>query len=360
MTKVLDVNNLRKEFQDVVAVNDIDFTIHDDEFFSLLGPSGCGKSTTLRCVAGLETPEGGSIELNGEKVFEANKNLSPDQRDLTMVFQNYAVWPHMTVFDNVSYPLKIDDTTSSDEIEDEVRRILEILEIQELEERKPHQLSGGQQQRVALGRALIMNPSLLLLDEPLSNLDAKLREHMRLEIKRIQNELEVPILYVTHDQVEAMSLSDRIAVMSDGELQQIAPPDELYSNPSNQFVFDFIGKANYLSGTVINKNEQTIKMKIFNDVIKLDIPEEKSHDLDKNQELRLGFRPEDAEIVPHKKGNGEGITGKIKHSLFLGNIVDHRVVVGEEEIEVQTGKNKIFQAGDKIEIEINQYYLWEE
>jgi len=193
------VSDLLKRFGDFTAVDQICFSIRHNEFFSLLGPSGCGKSTTLRCIAGLEDPDGGLIEIGGRRVFDADTNIPPNKRLLGMVFQNYAIWPHMTVYENISYPLRIAKKDSS-EIQKTVTRVMETLGIGTLGHRKPHELSGGQQQRVALGRSLAMEPNLLLLDEPLSNLDAKLREEMRVELKTIQERTGTPILYVTHDQ----------------------------------------------------------------------------------------------------------------------------------------------------------------
>ncbi|MBM4315730.1 MAG: ABC transporter ATP-binding protein, partial [Deltaproteobacteria bacterium] len=244
MDKVV-VTDLVKRFGEFKAVDRIGFSIRHNEFFSLLGPSGCGKSTTLRCIAGLEDPDGGSIEIGGRKVFDAGTNVPPNKRLLGMVFQNYAIWPHMTVDENISYPLRIAKKDQG-EIRKTVARVMETLGIGALGRRKPHELSGGQQQRVALGRSLAMEPSVLLLDEPLSNLDAKLREEMRVELKTIQERTGTPILYVTHDQLEAMALSDRIAIMKDGKILQCAAPLTIYNQPVNRFVFDFIGQSSYL------------------------------------------------------------------------------------------------------------------
>ena len=236
------IEHVFKRFGDVTAVSDFDLTVKDGEFVSLLGPSGCGKTTSLRMIAGFERATEGEIYIGDHCVSSHIKNtfVPPEKRDIGMVFQSYAVWPHMTVTENVAYPLKIQKVPK----EERAARVAEMLKLVHLDEygsRYPHQLSGGQQQRVALARALVMRPGLLLLDEPLSNLDAKLRESMRFEISSIQKELGITVIYVTHDQSEAMTMSDRVVVMSRGVIQQIGTPYEIYRNPANKMVADFIG-----------------------------------------------------------------------------------------------------------------------
>jgi iron(III) transport system ATP-binding protein len=235
----------------VVAVNDVSLVIGKNEFICLLGPSGCGKTTTLRCLAGLERPDSGLIKIGGRVVYDSSlrQYVSTERRGLGMVFQSYAIWPHMSVFDNVAYPLRQRarrGTLSREELKQRVRSILETVDCADLEARRPGELSGGQQQRVALARALVYEPQVLLFDEPLSNLDAKLRDRMRFELRMIQERANFTALYVTHDQSEALSLSDRIAVMAHGKIRQIGSPEDIYQRPVDAFVADFIGAANII------------------------------------------------------------------------------------------------------------------
>ena len=245
------INHVFKRFGGVTAVNDFDLTVKDGEFVSILGPSGCGKTTTLRMIAGFERATEGEIYIGNHCVSSSNQGtfVPPEKRDIGMVFQSYAVWPHMTVAENVGYPLKIQKVDKK-EREERVQRMLELVHLGEYSKRYPHQLSGGQQQRVALARALVAQPGLMLLDEPLSNLDAKLRESMRFEILAIQKELGITVVYVTHDQGEAMAMSDRVVVMSKGVVQQIGAPHEIYTQPANKMVADFIGLVNFIDGDV--------------------------------------------------------------------------------------------------------------
>jgi len=245
----LRIQNLYKTFDRVVAVNRINLEIKEGEFFTLLGSSGCGKTTTLRMVGGLEKPDGGAIYLADRCLVSDAQKLfvKPEKRDMGMVFQSYALWPHMTVYENVSYPLKLRGMKGA-EARNKVANVLALVGLSGLEERPAPALSGGQQQRVALARALVKEPDLLLLDEPLSNLDTKLRERMRAELKRLQRELGITTLYVTHDQMEGILLSDRIAVMNGGRILQLGKPDDVYERPDSQFVADFMGSTNLLRG----------------------------------------------------------------------------------------------------------------
>ena len=247
----IQARNIFKTFGSLAAVDHISFDAEAGEFLTLLGPSGCGKSTTLRLIAGLEELDGGEISAGGKVLASAEKKIftAPEKRGMGMVFQSYAVWPHMTVFENVSYPLKLRKFSRKD-IKEKVTRTLELVGLQGLEDRPGTLLSGGQQQRVALARALVFEPGILLLDEPLSNLDAKLRQQMRIEFKALQQRIGVTTIYVTHDQEEAMVLSDRIAVMNAGRIEQLASPSQVYGNPQTRFVADFIGKVNYLQGKI--------------------------------------------------------------------------------------------------------------
>lgn len=253
----LEVRNLVKDYFDekghrVRVVDDVSFSVAPAEFFTLLGPSGCGKTTTLRSIAGLERPDGGAIVYSGRTVYASQDGvfIPASQRRLGMVFQSYAIWPHMSVFKNTAFPLEVEKKINKSQIARRVSRILDVVGLGGMEGRNATQLSGGQQQRLALARALVNEPQLLLLDEPLSNLDAKLRERMRFELKRLQRELGITMVYVTHDQNEAMAMSDRIAVMQDGCIVQVDAPRVVYGRPANQFVADFVGTMNFIDGEV--------------------------------------------------------------------------------------------------------------
>jgi iron(III) transport system ATP-binding protein len=243
----VSIRGLTKKFTDAAAVDRLDLEIGDGEFVSLLGPSGCGKTTTLRLIAGFLQPDAGEIRVGGEIVSAPNQVVPPERRNMSMIFQSYAVWPHMTVAQNVAYGLKF-KKLSRQEIDAKVTRLLDLVRMAELKDRYPAELSGGQQQRVALARALVVEPQTLLMDEPLSNLDANLREEMRFEIRRLHEEIKITTIYVTHDQAEAMATSDRIAVLDRGRLVQVGGPQELFDRPRTKFVAEFVGKANILTG----------------------------------------------------------------------------------------------------------------
>ncbi len=283
----------------VIAVNDANLEIHDQEFIVLVGPSGCGKSTTLRMVAGLEEISKGSIYIDGKKI----NDVPPKNRDIAMVFQNYALYPHMSVYKNMAFGLKLRRYPKA-EIDERVREAAEILSIQHLLERKPKELSGGQRQRVAVGRAIVRKPKAFLFDEPLSNLDAKMRVQMRTEISKLHNKLSSTMIYVTHDQVEAMTMGDRIVVMKDGFIQQVAQPLDLYDNPANQFVAGFIGSPpmNFFKGTVEQKNGGLY----FNEgAFSVRVDEKQSAKLVSRvgQAVTFGIRPEDITDAGEKSGS---------------------------------------------------------
>src|SRR5262249_16373115 len=243
----IEVRDLVVRYGGVVAVRGVTFTVGAGEHLTLLGPSGCGKTTTLRAIAGLEKPASGEIRIGGAPVFSASVNLPAERRGLSMVFQSYAIWPHMSVFDNVAYGLRVRKRPEA-EVTARVREALELVQLGELGARSASKLSGGQQQRVALARAFVFSPSVLLFDEPLSNLDAKLRAEMRVELKELQRRLDVTSVYVTHDLEEALAISDRIVVMRDGVIEQVGTPGEIYDRPRNTFVADFVGSANLIRG----------------------------------------------------------------------------------------------------------------
>ena len=252
MTAAVELKGITKKFGDVTAVDNVDLTIEDGEFFSLLGPSGCGKTTTLRMIAGLEFPTEGSLSIFGEEVG----TLAPNKRSVNTVFQNYALFPHLTVLDNVGFGLKMQGVAKK-ETKERAMEMIELVQLAGLETRKPSQMSGGQQQRVALARALVNQPKVLLLDEPLGALDLKLRQEMQLELKKLQRDVGISFVFVTHDQEEALTMSDRIAVMHEGKLLQVASPEEIYESPANRFVADFIGRTNLLDGTT-SDNETVV------------------------------------------------------------------------------------------------------
>ena len=314
------IEHVFKRFGGVTAVNDFNLTVKDGEFVSILGPSGCGKTTTLRMIAGFERATEGEIYIGDSCVSSSEKGTfaPPEKRDIGMVFQSYAVWPHMTVAENVGYPLKIQKVDKETRAK-RVQEMLELVHLGEYGERYPHQLSGGQQQRVALARALVAQPGLLLLDEPLSNLDAKLRESMRFEILSIQKKLNITVVYVTHDQGEAMAMSDRVVVMSKGVVQQIGHPHEIYTNPANKMVADFIGLVNFIPGEA--KGDRVF---IKGTNVSFANP------TDITGEATIAVRPENISISEH----GGQLEGTMVARFYLGDAVDYRVQCGENMIRV--------------------------
>jgi spermidine/putrescine ABC transporter ATP-binding subunit len=326
--------NLVKRYGKTVAVNRINLEIEDGEIMTLLGPSGCGKTTTLRCIAGFLIPEEGEIYLGDQQMA----NLVPEKRGIGFVFQNYALWPHMTVFDNLAFGLRLRRIAKS-EIKKRVDEVLELVRLSGFAERYPRQLSGGQQQRIALARALVIQPRVLLLDEPLSNLDAQLREEMRFEIRELQKSLGITAVYVTHDQAEALVLSDRIAVMHDGVITQIGTPEQIYNQPNNRFVAGFIGLSSFVEGTVTQlESETTYATVTTNDDLDIRVP---GNDLSLNQKVTLAIRPEhitlrhDASVaVPE---NANLLKGEVVRAAYLGDVIDYRIQVGSWVLRLHTG-----------------------
>ncbi|MCB0047153.1 MAG: ABC transporter ATP-binding protein [Caldilineaceae bacterium] len=312
---------------EVLAVNDVNLNIERGEFLTLLGPSGCGKTTTLRLIAGFEFPTDGKIILDDQTINE----LPPNRRDMAMVFQSYALFPHLSVYDNIAYGLKI-KKLSRQEIRRQVDDVMSLAELEGLGNRAPNQLSGGQQQRVALARALVMQPKVLLFDEPLSNLDAKLRVQMRSEIRRIQQESGITSVYVTHDQDEAMALSDRIVVMHQGRIQQAGSAINIYRRPVNRFVADFIGRANFLPVTVNGRTGQDWDVAFYDTPIS--IPAAADENLSPGEEGVLMVRPESIHLTP-PGGNALGdFVGKVIRRTYLGEQVEYVVLIHGEEIIV--------------------------
>ncbi len=315
------VKELVKRFGKVVAVDRVSFEARDGEFLVLLGPSGCGKTTTLRLIAGLETPDEGEIYIGDRLV----NDLPPKDRDVAMVFQNYALYPHMKVYDNIAFPLRV-RKLPKEEIDRRVREVAKLLRIEDLLDRYPRQLSGGQQQRVALGRALVRQPQVFLMDEPLSNLDAKLRVYMRAELKRLQRELGITTIYVTHDQAEAMTMADRIAVMNEGKIMQIAEPAELYYRPANTFVAGFIGAPamNFIDASVKQRDGSVV---LDTGVFTIELPEHVGKILLESgapSEVIFGIRPEHIEISRQKLPGGYEVEVFVTEPLGAETIIDFK------------------------------------
>ncbi len=328
-----------KTGKDFYAVKDTSLVIEPGSFVTLLGPSGCGKTTTLRMIAGFESPDEGEIYLGEEPINE----LTPNKRDTAMVFQSYALLPHYNVFDNVAYGLKL-RKVPKDEIKTRVMKILDLVELTGMEARMTNQLSGGQQQRVALARALVIEPSVLLFDEPLSNLDAKLRVTMRTEIRRIQQEVGITAIYVTHDQSEAMALSDNIIIMSKGVVAQMGTPQEIYYHPVNEFVADFIGEANFLKGIMTGRSGKTVTLSIHGNSLQV----EGRDGMENGKEYTVVLRPEAATLAD--KG---GLPCKVVLSCFMGSYQNYHVMVGDTlvKLEEHNPKNKhIYQVGESCSL----------
>ncbi|MBE2232682.1 MAG: ABC transporter ATP-binding protein [Anaerolinea sp.] len=327
---------------EVTAVHDVSVSIEKGEFVTLLGPSGCGKTTTLRLIAGFEFPSRGRIVLDGLEINE----LPPNRRDMAMVFQSYAIFPHLNVYENIAYGLKI-RKLPADQIKRQVARVLELTELGGLEKRAPNQLSGGQQQRVALARALVMEPKVLLMDEPLSNLDAKLREQMRTEIREIQQRLGITSVYVTHDQVEAMSLSDRIVVMNLGKVEQIDAPQDVYRKPKTAFVANFIGRTNFVPATVAALEDDGLRVEALAGALAVPQPETPRR---AGESATLVVRP-DAIRLTQQAGQFAGV---VKRSTYLGSQVEYEVeVAGQVLIVVESDPRHVIVFPPNTQVGVN-------
>ncbi len=319
----------------VTALKSVSVVVNEGELFCLLGPSGCGKTTLLRCTAGLEQISAGHIYY-GKTDFST---IPPYKRNLGMVFQNYALYPHLTIFENIAYALRIRKIPEK-EIKEKVKDVLKLVGMEDLIYRNPGELSGGQQQRVALARALVYQPKLLLLDEPLANLDAKLKVQMRGEIRRIQKAFKVTAIYVTHDQQEAMAISDRLAIMEKGQVRQVGTPDEIYSNPANQFVAGFIGTMNFFDGTVTDTINNSVSIRIGKTTKKFTLSTKLKHD----DRIAIAVRPENLTLETKEKGNNSEhcFMGKVIIIQFLGKYVRYQVLITNENTEkmVQIDESK--------------------
>jgi ABC-type Fe3+/spermidine/putrescine transport system ATPase subunit len=348
------IQNLTKRFGDVLAVDRLNLEIREGEFFTLLGSSGCGKTTTLRMVGGLEKPDAGAIYLGDRCLVSAAEGMfvKPERRDMGMVFQSYALWPHMTVFENVAYPLKLRRVKAA-VIRDKTRAALELVGLGGLEERPATALSGGQQQRVALARALVFSPRVLLLDEPLSNLDARLREEMRRELKALQRRVSVTVLFVTHDQMEALSMSDRVGIMNRGRLEQVGAPEEVYYQPATPFARDFLGKVFALAGKIVSSGDAGCAVKL-KDLAAPPISVRSSRAAPESgwtagQDVMVAIRPEQIGLaISASDGNPNVLPVVVQASQFLGDRYEYTVAVGSESRVLTAPASQPLKPGQKI------------
>lgn len=349
---IIEIQNITKRFGRMTAVDNVSFSLEKGKLVTFVGPSGCGKTTLLRMISGLTEPTEGKIILDGEDITRLRANA----RDTAMVFQNYALFPHMTVAQNVGFGLQV-MKKPKEEIKREVTRILELVQLDGLGHRKPQQLSGGQQQRVALARALSLHPKILLLDEPLSNLDANLRVMMREEIRKLQKKLNLSIIFVTHDQEEAMSISDILVVMDKGVVKQVGSPIEIYQRPVDEFVANFVGHINFLSGEAVDISGGRMTFRTEHGSLAFELPE---FDVSEGDRLKVVVRPESIGIVrPGDSMNSAEniIEGRIESSMYIGSIMRYTVSAGNQIVYVDESDpqyGRIFQDGEKIHLKLRK------
>jgi iron(III) transport system ATP-binding protein len=345
----IHIERVTKRFGAMVAVRALSLEVHEREFVTLLGPSGCGKTTLLRLLAGFLAPDEGAIRVGAATLSTPSAVTPPEQRGMGMVFQNYAVWPHRTVYQNVAFGLEVRRVARA-ETRSRVARILELVNLSGLEQRYPSQLSGGQQQRVALARSLVVEPSILLLDEPLSNLDAKLRERMRWELKALQRRTGITFVYVTHDQSEAMALSDRIAVMHQGEVMQLGPPREVYTRPANKTVADFMGLVNLIPGRVVRAAGDDSLVAIGGGTpVGLTLPPGAVA----GQAVQVAVRPESLSLTALAPSD---LAGEVADVTFLGNLIDCHVTLDDgTRVRVQAGAGDALAAGQKVGVRFDRH-----
>lgn len=345
MDNIVSIKNVEKSYGNNKIVHNLNMDIKEGEFLTLLGPSGCGKTTTLRMIAGFEDVTSGEITVENENV--ANKE--PYERNVNTVFQNYALFPHMTIYDNIAYGLKI-RKVSKEEIKERVTEMLNLVQLTGFEKRKPSQMSGGQKQRVAIARALVNRPKVLLLDEPLGALDLKLRKQMQIELKRLQRKLETTFIYVTHDQEEALTMSDRIAILNGGRLEQLGTPSEIYDHPKTKFVASFIGESNIFDGVVIDKNEDGM-------IIGTECGNISSAyvEFEKDESLYVSVRPENTEYS-FEKQEGFELSGVVKDIVYVGNVIKIIVILpNNQEIKISKMPNeKRPEVGERVYIYWNK------
>jgi iron(III) transport system ATP-binding protein len=336
------------------AVKGVSLEIKQGQFYTLLGPSGCGKTTILRCVAGLEHPDSGEIVIGGRTVYSSDNRtwVPPHDRNIGMVFQSYAIWPHMTVFENVAFPLRHKKPKPNRaEIKDRVAKALALVHLSGLEDRPAPYLSGGQQQRLALARALVSEPRVLLLDEPLSNLDAKLREEMRLEIRQVVERLGVTTLFVTHEQIEALTMSDVMAVMNDGRIIQEGSPNEIYAKPKGAFVADFIGRSNFLAGkiTALTGSNGSATATVDTPIGAIHARVESEAQI--GDTVTVAIRPENVALLPHgQQGSHNEFAGTIDTIVYVGNLLDCVVSVGKERVRLQLQPSAAVDRGAQVRL----------
>jgi len=355
---LLEIENLHMVYQSdrgpVHAVRGVTFNVDNGDFYTLLGPSGCGKTSTLRSIAGLETPVEGRITIGDHVVYdsETHATIPAHRRDIGMVFQSYAIWPHMSVFDNVAFPLVHGRTkTPKSEVKDRVMRALSLVHLEDLADRPAPQLSGGQQQRVALARALVHEPSVLLLDEPLSNLDAKLREEMRQELKDLVSRLHITTLYVTHDQVEALTMSDNLAVMEEGLIVQEGEPRSVYLQPATGFVANFMGKANAIDGKIISTapDQGLAQVETNSGTLTCTLPTWGQVD----DSVLAVFRPESVELSSESSWDGPNtMEGIVQQVVFAGESIEYVIGVGDQDISARDDPFEALNEGDKVFLHI--------
>lgn len=359
---MLKITDLYKVFEPrkgggegLVAVNGINLEVQEGDLFTLLGPSGCGKTTTLRGVAGLEEPTSGRISVAGEVIFDSENhvNVAANRRGLGMVFQSYAIWPHMNVFKNVAYPLSMrfgSRRLSKKVIRERVERVLEAVQLEHLVERPATDLSGGQQQRLALARALVMEPPLLLLDEPLSNLDAKLREQMRFELKRLQRDLNITAVYVTHDQTEALVMSTTIAVMNKGNVEQVGRPRDIYNQPRTRFVADFIGTSNFFDGTIARLDSDG-KYRVATSQGELVVPS--AAELPTGTRVTVSVRPEHITLLGNTSEPRLNVfRAEVLARGFMGEAVEHELQIGDLRLRMRCNPSVSIPAGNEVMVEL--------
>ncbi len=344
---MIELRNVTKRYDRIVANDHIDLNIRRGELMTLLGPSGCGKTTSLRCITGHNIPDEGEVWIDGQDVT----SVPTHKRELGMVFQNFALFPHMTVFDNVGFPLMIRRADKT-ERQERVTETLRLIHMEKYATHYPRQLSGGQQQRVGLARALVYRPKVLLLDEPLSNLDAKLREEMRFEIRELVDRMGITAVYVTHDQSEALALSDRVAVMNAGHIEQVGTPDEIYDYPQSRFVADFIGLSDFVAGTVSELRAEQGLAAITAPGVEVLVTA--TQEMLPGQSVLFFIRPNDVELLPASHASGANIfAGVVDKMTYLGDRSDYRVIVGEGlELRVQTDGKVRFKVGENVKVRL--------
>lgn len=347
--ELLQFTEVIKHFGSNRVVDEISFSVAQGEFFTLLGPSGCGKTTTLRLLAGLEVPEAGEITLEGRCLAAPERGvwIPPDKRNIGMMFQSYAIWPHLTVFENVAFPLRV-RREAEDVITRKVAEALELVGLIGLEDRGATQLSGGQQQRVALARSIVYTPSLLLLDEPLSNLDVKLREQMRAELRALQRRLNLAVVYVTHDQSEAMALSDRIAVVNKGQLEQVGTPAEVYEHPCTRFVGDFLGRTIVLRGTV--RHEGGRHWVQVGDSGEIRVSGDMANSFEDGARVRVLTRPENISLRPAGVAEANQVPGSIEKITYMGDHLEYGIKAAGRSLTIAASKQDRYPEGAAIRL----------